>query len=516
MAPCRALSLFISYASLVLATQRPLSAPPSTLSRSTVVPGPGSDPWSLLDAGASADRYDAGLFTPYEDLDGLSASEYTVLHHPAFPRHNVRIKKSDFCDGSVGAYTGYIDIQARHLFFYFFESRDDPDKDDVVFWTNGGPGCSSSTGLFMELGPCRVTNPENTTYNPYSWNEKANIFFIDQPVGVGFSYAEFGETVDNTPNAAKDIAAFVAIFFEHFSKFKGRAFHMAGESYGGRYIPLFASEIYDQNAQLKAAGMPPVNLASVMIGNGCTDWSGMTASYFDMQCRPMSQPPIMDINSCVRMKQALPRCQQMVKGSCLDSFDSINCGAANDFCNAELYEPFFATGYNPYDISKLCDGTMEDTLCYPVTRAISQYLDKPDTRSLLGVDPAVSANFSSCNDDVADAFDVSLDYLFPTELYLSALLERGIRVLIYVGANDWMCNWVGNDRMTLALDWTGKERFSSQPLTPWEVDGKVAGLTRSAGPLTFVTIEGAGHMVPYDKPLQSLELTKRWLVGQFP
>lgn len=32
--------------------------------------------------------------------------------------------------------------------------------------------------------------------------------------------------------AAKDIAAFVAIFFEHFNSFKGRAFHMAGESYG--------------------------------------------------------------------------------------------------------------------------------------------------------------------------------------------------------------------------------------------------------------------------------------------
>ena len=50
------------------------------------------------------------------------------------------------------AYTGYIDIEARHLFFYFFESRRDPDTDDVMFWTNGGPGGSSSLGLFMELG----------------------------------------------------------------------------------------------------------------------------------------------------------------------------------------------------------------------------------------------------------------------------------------------------------------------------------------------------------------------------
>ena len=93
------------------------------------------------------------------------------------------------------AYTGYIDVEARHLFFYFFESRRNPDQDDVVFWTNGGPGGSSTVGLFMELGPCRLDSPNKTTYNPYSWNEYSNIFFIDQPVGVGFSFADHGEYV---------------------------------------------------------------------------------------------------------------------------------------------------------------------------------------------------------------------------------------------------------------------------------------------------------------------------------
>ena len=50
----------------------------------------------------------------------------------------------------------------------------------------------------MELGPCRVTNSDNSTFNPYSWNEKANVFFIDQPIGVGFSYAEYEEYVVST------------------------------------------------------------------------------------------------------------------------------------------------------------------------------------------------------------------------------------------------------------------------------------------------------------------------------
>jgi hypothetical protein len=74
--------------------------------------------------------------------------------------YRARIKKSHFCDPTVkcacyicvtlarndewpciiSVYTGYIDIQAKHLFFYFFESRSDPDQDDVILWTNGGEG----------------------------------------------------------------------------------------------------------------------------------------------------------------------------------------------------------------------------------------------------------------------------------------------------------------------------------------------------------------------------------------
>ena len=40
-----------------------------------------------------------------------------------------------------------------------------------------------------------MTGANETKFNPYGWNDHANIFFVDQPVGVGFSYAEFGEYV---------------------------------------------------------------------------------------------------------------------------------------------------------------------------------------------------------------------------------------------------------------------------------------------------------------------------------
>lgn len=94
-------------------------------------------------------------------------------------------------------------IDGKSLFFYFFESRSKPSSDPVLLWLTGGPGCSSSLGLFMELGPCFI--PENggkiasgppingTVWNPYSWNSQASIFFLDQPVEVGFSYSRYGE-----------------------------------------------------------------------------------------------------------------------------------------------------------------------------------------------------------------------------------------------------------------------------------------------------------------------------------
>jgi cathepsin A (carboxypeptidase C) len=42
------------------------------------------------------------------------------------------------------------------LFYIFFESRSLPEEDPLVLWLNGGPGCSSSLGLFYENGPFKI------------------------------------------------------------------------------------------------------------------------------------------------------------------------------------------------------------------------------------------------------------------------------------------------------------------------------------------------------------------------
>lgn len=70
-----------------------------------------------------------------------------------------------------------------------------------------------------------------------------------------------------------------------------------------------------------------------------------------------------------------------------------------------------------------------------------------------------------------------------------------IKLVLTQGSYDWICNHVGNERWTLALEWSGHSEFASKELRDWLVDGKPAGHTRSAGGFTFATITGAGHMV---------------------
>ena len=134
---------------------------------------------------------------------------------------------------------------------------------------------------------------------------------------------------------------------------------------------------------------------------------------------------------------------------------------------------------------------------------------------MLGVDQSIG-NYSSCSEKVGRSFGTHLDALQPTYLYVGALLERGVKILIYVGAYasfdilvheyignplvlpgvyDWICNFKGNERWVHALEWTGSDAFNAAKYRKWEIDGKAAGDVKSAKGLTFATVFEAGHMV---------------------
>ncbi|KAE8183332.1 hypothetical protein CF328_g8218 [Tilletia controversa] len=477
---------------------------------------------------------------------------FTTLTHQHFPHLTVRIRQHSagnpssaadpvinpdaWCDPTVKSWTGYIDtIDGKSLWFQFFESRSNPDKDPLLLWTNGGPGCSSAVGLFQELGPCTVPlrngamplgPPINATrWNPHSWNSQSSIIFIDQPVDVGYSYTRYGVHTYDADQGAKDLYAFLRIFFSAFPRFGPNEFVLTSESYGGRYAPRYAAEIVDRNANIihKAARKGEdvdksklINLKSVAIGNGLTARSHQMGSYYDMTCsrKGGAKTPILSISACKRMETWKAKCEKILPEVCRDNFAFDDCAMHTSVCANELMGPYMATKRNPYNIDDDCKAGLSPNLCYDVSADIRHYLDRPDVRELIGAASVDQiGNFTTCDHHVGQGFAAAGDSLVDNVGYVSGLLERGIKVLIYVGTLDWICNWVGNKGWVFDMDWSGKDKFLSAENYGWRVDGELAGETQSAEGLTWATVLGAGHMVPYDKPVQAKNLIYRWLAG---
>ena len=316
----------------------------------------------------------------------------------------------------VKQYSGYLDNDEddKHLFYWFFESRNDPENDPVVLWLNGGPGCSSLTGLFMELGPSSIDEDRNVVYNPTSWNANASVIFLDQPVNVGYSYS--GSSVSNTVAAGKDVYALLTLFFRQFPEYASQPFHISGESYAGHYIPVFAAEILSHKNR-------NINLQSVLIGNGLTDGMTQYEYYRPMACGDGGWPAVLDPQECTSMDNSLPRCQSLIQ-SCYDSESVWSCVPASVYCNNAMIGPYQSTGQNPYDVRTKCKG---GNLCYDELDWIQEYLNRADVMEALG---AEVDSYESCNFDINRNFLLAGDWMKPFHRLVPSILEE-IPVMIY-------------------------------------------------------------------------------------
>lgn len=93
-----------------------------------------------------------------------------------------------------------------------------------------------------------------------------------------------------------------------------------------------------------------------------------------------------------------------------------------------------------YDIRKKCVGE----LCYDFS-SVEQFLNGDSVRKVLGVG---DIKWVSCSTTVAEAmaYDLLIDY----SVDIPPLLQEGVRVLIYAGEYDLICNWLGTYTCTLS------------------------------------------------------------------
>nr|XP_043633918.1 serine carboxypeptidase-like [Erigeron canadensis] len=442
------------------------------------------------------DNNDARLKT---SLSSAAASD-SKLVEKRFKFPNIIVDGTkDVSVDDLGHHAGYYQIQHSHdarMFYFFFESRGHKATDPVVIWLTGGPGCSSELALFYENGPFKIEKNSSLVWNDYGWDQASNLLFVDQPTGTGFSYSSDKRDIrHDEQGVSDDLYDFLQAFFKEHPQFAKNDFFITGESYAGHYIPAFAARVHQGN---KAKEGIHINLKGFAIGNGLTDPLIQYKAYTDYAL----DMGIIKESDYKSINKRIPVCETAIKLCGTDGTTS--CMAAYLACNS-IFSSIknIAGNINHYDIRKQCEGS----LCYDFSN-METFLSKQSVKKALGVE---DIDFVSCSPVVYQA--MIMDWMKNYETGIPHLLEDGIKLLIYAGEYDLICNWLGNSRWVHAMEWSGQKEFVASADVPFEVEGSEAGLLKTHGPLSFLKVHDAGHMVPMDQPKAALSMLKRWTRG---
>ncbi|NVK86910.1 MAG: S10 family peptidase [Gammaproteobacteria bacterium] len=380
-----------------------------------------------------------------------------------------------------------------NLFFWFFESQSDPRNDPIVIWLNGGPGASSMLGLFAENGPYKINDDLTLSDNPYSWNKTANFLVIDQPAGTGLSFVEKKDDrncyTKTETQATEQLLTGLQAFYQGYPEYQENELYIFGESFAGRYIPMLAHAIRKHNNTSDLT----INLTGIGIGDGWVAPLIQEATYGQYAYAH----GLIDKAQQLTVNNLYSNCEIAVKES-----GPVASAESDKICNKiEEYIVEVSGGVNVYDI--------RETGNYSFPK-IAQYLNQQAVREALHVSPNVGP-WQDSSEIVANILERgeqnSSAHLFP-ELF------ENIRVLIYNGLYDMDCNFIGTDDWLASIDWSEGKLFNQRSRVPWKVDHKLLGHFRSAGNLTQVLVNGAGHLVPMDQPESALIMLQNFLANK--
>ena len=366
----------------------------------------------------------------------------------------------------------------NEMFYWIFKAKKNPAKAPVVIWLQGGPGCASSGGLFTEIGPYYLKNYNKTNLDErlISWNDQANLLFVDQPLGVGLSTVTDGHVVKDFSEVGDQFLTFYEGFLRQNPEYKGRPIFVTGESYGGHWIPYTALALYE-------AQNPDINLAGISIGNGYLDALSDYATLADFSYKYRNYTYITEEMTvhyravgalCGHMFLVRPY-NRMYTYNTLDICASVENGIIS---HAMEFNKDFDQYYMPSD--------------KPGNGSAGVFLNRPEVQAYLNV----STTFYSCNNTFEEYF-LRVDNFVDSREMIIKLLHSGIKVQIYDGALDFICNYMMEEHSLATMDWVGVNEWNKRQL----VDCKY-GLCKQVRNLRYIRFAGAGHMVPnFNQPL---------------
>ncbi|KAJ3868604.1 alpha/beta-hydrolase [Lentinula novae-zelandiae] len=157
--------------------------------------------------------------------------------------------------GSISTETP--DMPNNTLFFWGFETFNGSitstnSSDPWVVYLAGGPGYSSMASALVEnIGP-NIMTPSGLARNEYSWHNFTDAFFVDSPVGTGYSTSGLGGAAGDEERVASDFLAFLENLTKVFPGLRTRPLYLLGESYAGRFIPYILKAYFGLHASRRS------------------------------------------------------------------------------------------------------------------------------------------------------------------------------------------------------------------------------------------------------------------------
>ncbi|KAM0206330.1 hypothetical protein ACHAQI_008431 [Fusarium lateritium] len=431
---------------------------------------------------------------------------YSVYRHAATRSKLSFVKNSGICETTPGVnqYSGYLTVgEDANMFFWFFESRNKPKTAPLVSWFGGGPGSSAQFGMFTQHGPCEILkNSTEPTLREHSLNTHANVLYIDQPIGTGFSFGD-GGAVNSTKACSPYIWTFLQLWFEAFPEYENRQLSVSSGSYGGHTGTDIVNYILDKNQDIKTgdASGEVIEVVALSVNNGWFDAKIQEKSNIDYAFENPYRPLI---DRSLFEKLMTEYNTNIVPGldKCDKTGTSEDCYAAYRAYLYYIEQPIQASTIRTYDDFVMAD--IQAGGARPPTGHV-KYLQRADVQNAIGA--MVKYRDTGNPFAILRTGDDAKSFLKE----LSRIVQEGIQVLIWAGDSDSVCNWVGTKRVAEAVEWSQQKTFSNQKLQPYTVDGKEKGSFKSVDNLHFVRVFDAGHNVWWYQPETSLQITTQLL-----
>lgn len=355
------------------------------------------------------------------------------------------------------------------------------------------------------------------------------MLYLESPKGVGFSYCtdakKSADCVNTDESTAEDAYEFLVNFFNSFPEYKTNKFYITGESYAGIYIPMLIDQLDQDSLSAK------LNFQGAAIGNGCWGNTVGTCAF--------SSPEAQQIHADFYYGHSMY--SQTLRANVVEACKDWARLTPACLKQLELVDEQIGT-FNIYNIYDECgndqrrrlkeSGRSKPLAMKEVREQMSRKTVTVETKDSF----TISAGYSQALSDYTCGAETAMDEWLANDAVIAALHVKagtvGMQytktigdlrplyadliskhyILIYSGDTDGCVPHVGTETWTRELNFTLTDDWHQWFSKPDDTHSlHKAGYAITYDKFQFITIEGAGHMVPEYQPSYSLTMFKKFL-----